>query len=56
MNKLTFWSQYWWFWGLMLGVPVAGYLGYRYLQQEGYLGAPEWERYGYDEFEAEEAY
>ncbi len=39
MNKLKFWSQYWWFWGLALGVPAAGYLGYRYLEDAGYLGS-----------------
>lgn len=36
-NKITFWSQYWWFWALVAGVPVAGYLGYRYLQDAGYI-------------------
>jgi hypothetical protein len=41
MNKLKFWSQYWWFWALVLGIPTAGYLGYRYLEDEGYLGARE---------------
>jgi len=40
-NKLRFYVQYWWFWALALGVPVAGYLGYQYLKDEGYLGGDE---------------
>jgi hypothetical protein len=46
MNKLQFWKQYWWFWALAAGIPVVGYLGYRYLQDEGYIGVePEFDRW-----------
>ena len=52
MNKIQFWGQYWWFWALVAGVPVAGYLGYRYLQDEGYVGTPaEEDFYGFDDVE-----
>ena len=38
MNKIKFWGQYWWFWALVAGVPAVAYLGYRYLEDEGYIG------------------
>ena len=38
MNKIQFWKQYWWFWVLASGIPVAGYFGYQYLKDEGYIG------------------
>ena len=38
MNKIQFWGQYWWFWALVAGVPAVAYLGYRYLEDEGYIG------------------
>lgn len=47
MNKIQFWSQYWWFYALAAGVPTVAYLGYRYLKQEGYLGEPEPEDQGF---------
>jgi hypothetical protein len=37
MNKILFWGQYWWFWALVAGIPVAGYLGYQFLKDEGYI-------------------
>ena len=37
MNKIQFWGQYWWFWALVAGIPVAGYLGYQFLKDEGYI-------------------
>lgn len=40
MNKIEFYRQYWWFWALLAGVPVVGFLGYQYLKDEGYVGGP----------------
>jgi hypothetical protein len=38
MNKFAFYSQYWWFWTLMLGVPLVGYLGYKTLSRDQLTG------------------
>lgn len=51
MNKIQFWSQYWWFYALAMGVPAVGYLGYRYLKQEGYIGEPEDQDFYMDDIE-----
>jgi hypothetical protein len=39
MNKFNFYSQYWWFWAIMLAVPVVGYLGYKTFNREKFMGA-----------------
>jgi hypothetical protein len=33
-NMFAFYSQYWWFWAILLGVPVVGYLGYKTLSRD----------------------
>jgi len=48
MNKITFWGQYWWFWAIVAGVPVAAYLGYKYMEGEGYFGPKDEEFFDID--------